>query len=146
MFLPEQIKVIIITGRRTDLGADRVRDVLTRFEDLAAPLGHQVGVQLEGVDDPFELGQATLFVNRPTVWSADPDGDDDVPGLVPVIPGGIRMHQDEKLVPDANRLMELWKGAAKTKTGEPGVTSLGLRYVPPRARDTRDCRGCAHPR
>jgi hypothetical protein len=31
--------------------------------------------------------------------------------------------------PDSNRLMELWKGAAKTKTGEPGVTSLGFYDV-----------------
>ncbi len=73
-----------------------------------------MGVQLEGGDAPSKkvgLGQAALFVNRPTSWSADQDGEDDddndVPNLVPVIPGGIGMQQDEILVPDANRLMEL---------------------------------------
>ncbi len=102
-----------------------MRQVLTRFEYLAAPLGHLAGVQLDGVDDPLGFGQAAFYVNRPTLWSAASDGDDD-PGSIPVIPGGIRMHEDEELEPDYNRLMELWKGAAKTKTGKPGVTSLGF--------------------
>jgi hypothetical protein len=60
-------------------------------------------------------------VNHPTTWSADTDSvdddDDDVPDLVPVIPGCIGIHQDETLMPDANRLMDLWKGGAKTKKG-----------------------------
>ena len=30
---------------------------------------------------------------------------------------------------DANRLMEMWKGADKTKEGEPGVTSLLMAAV-----------------
>ncbi len=48
-----------------------------------------------------------------------------VPGpKVPAIPGGIGLHIDKALVHDANRLMEMWKGADKTKEGEPGVTSL----------------------
>jgi hypothetical protein len=150
---------------RTVLGADCVQGVLTRFRGLAAPLGHQRGkerescllvldsvtstpqwirqpetawyVLLEGVDDPFHLGQAALFVNRPTRWSADPDGEDDdtdasdfdAPDLVPTIPGGIRIHTDETLVPDANRLMELWKGAVKTITDKSGITSLGFYDV-----------------
>ena len=70
---------------------------------------------MEGVDHPFHLGQAKLFVNRPTTWSAAPDGEDG-PYLVPAIPGVIGIHIDETLVPDANRSMEMWKGAAKTKT------------------------------
>ena len=48
-----------------------------------------------------------------------------VPGpKVPAIPGGIGLHIDKALVHDSNRLMEMWKGADKTKEGEPGVTSL----------------------
>ncbi len=51
------------------------------------------------------------------------------PYLVPAIPGGIEIHIDEKLEPGANRLMEMWKGAAQTKEGEPGVTSLSMYDV-----------------
>ena len=87
----DQATVLSDIQWRTDLGAVCVQGVLTRFRGLADTLGHQMGVPLEGVDDPFHLGQATLFVNRPTRWSADPDGEDDddndVPDLVPAIPG-----------------------------------------------------------
>ena len=64
--------------------------------------------------------------------SEDRDGDDDdLPPLecVPVIPGGMGLHIDEKLKSGANRLMELWKGAVQTKDGEPGVTSLAVYDV-----------------
>jgi hypothetical protein len=102
------------------------------FRGLADPLGLQVGVQLEGGDAPSKkvgLGQAALFVPDVADQDSEDDDDDDVPNLVPVLSCGIQMHQDEILVPDANRLMELWKGEAKTKPGEPGVTSLGFYDV-----------------
>jgi len=111
----DQAAVLSDVQWRTDLGDGVVRGVLTRFRGLGDPLGHQRGVLLEGVDHPFHLGQAKLFVNRPTTWSAAPDGEDG-PYLVPAIPGVIGIHIDETLVPDANRSMEMWKGAAKTKT------------------------------
>jgi hypothetical protein len=101
----DQAAVLSDIQWRTDLGAACVQGVLTRFRGLADTLGHQMGVPMEGVDDPFHLGQATLFVNRPTRWSADPDceddDDNDVPDLVPAIPGGIGIHIDETLVSDA---------------------------------------------
>ena len=113
---------------RTDLGNVIVREVLTRFRGLANPLGHQRGVLLEGVDHPLNLGQEALFVNRPT--TSDRNGQDhDGPYLVPAITGGIEIHIDEKLDPGANRLMEMWKGAAQTKEDEPGVTSLSMYDV-----------------
>jgi hypothetical protein len=139
---------------RTHVGADAVKGVLTRFRGLFDPLGHQKGVLLAGVGDPLRLGSPVLFVNRPTTWSKrrearevtksaaagegtksqseDHDGDDDDhPPLewVPVIPGGMELHIDEKLKSGADRLMELWKGAVQTKDGEPGVTSLAVYDV-----------------
>jgi len=43
-------------------------------------------------------------VNRPTTWSAAPDGEDhDGPYLVPTIPGGVEMHIDEKLEEDEDK-------------------------------------------
>ena len=115
---------------RTDLGDVCVQEVLTRFRGLADPLGHQRGVLLEDVDHPLNLGQSSLFVNHPMTWSAAPDREDhDGQFLVPAIPGCIEMHRDEKLVPDANRLMEMWKGAVQTKEGKLGVTSLSMYDV-----------------
>ena len=80
---------------------------------------------------PFGLGQVTLVVNHQTVWAADP-------GTVMMkmtmtfrawfplflVALGCTMTRH---VPGANRLMELWKGTAKT--GDPGVTSLGFYNV-----------------
>jgi hypothetical protein len=121
---------------RTNVDDVVVKGVLTRFRDLADPLGHQKGVMLAGVGAPLHLGSPVLFVNRRTTWSElpseDRDGDDDdLPPLewVPVIPGGMELHIDEKLKSGANRLMELWKGAVQTKDGEPGVTSLAVYDV-----------------
>ena len=43
-------------------------------------------------------------MNRPTTWSAAPDGKDhDGPYLVPTIPGGVEMHIDEKLEEDEDK-------------------------------------------
>ena len=120
---------------RTKIGDDVVKEVLTRFRHLADPLGNQKGVLLAGVCDPLRLGTPVAFANRPTSWLkrkepqvAQDTAYDDLPPLewVPDIPGGMEIHMDEKLLSDASRLMELWKGAVQTKDGEPGVTSLGV--------------------
>jgi len=64
-----QAAVLLDVQWRTDLGDVIVWKVLTRFRGLADSLGHQRGVLLEGVDHPFNLGPAKLFVNHPTVRS-----------------------------------------------------------------------------
>jgi hypothetical protein len=63
----DQAAVLLDVQWRTDLGDVIVRKVLMRFRGLADPLGHQE--LLEGVDHPFNLGPAKLFVNHPTVRS-----------------------------------------------------------------------------
>ena len=116
MMSVDQAAVLSDVHWRKDLGAVIVRGVLPRFRGLADQLGHQRGVPLEGVDHPLNLGQAALFVNPPTTWSASPDSEDhDGPYLVPAIPVCIEIHIDEKLDPGANRLMEMWKGLPRPK-------------------------------
>jgi hypothetical protein len=107
---------------RRDLGDDVLRGVLLRFEGLAGPLGNNEGVLLEGLRDPFSMGRGALFVNRMTEW----DGSSLKSGSPEITKaGGMRLHLDELLLSMANRLMELWKMAAKTQANGPGVTSLG---------------------
>ena len=63
---------------RTNIGDDTVKEVLTRFRGLAAPLGHREGVMLAGVVDPLHLGTPAAFVNRRTTWIKRREDDDDV--------------------------------------------------------------------
>jgi hypothetical protein len=89
-----------------------LRSVLLRFEGPAGPLGNNEGVPLEGLREPFSMRRGVLFVNRRTEWDVS-----SLNGGSPEAtkPGGIRLHLDERLLAEANRLMELWKMAAKTQ-------------------------------
>ncbi len=108
----EEADLLADLSWRRDLGVDVLRSVLLRFEGLAGPLGNNEGVPLEGLSAPFSMGDGVLFVNRMT----ELDGSSLNSGSPEITkPGGVWLHLDKHLLSMANRLMELWKMAAKTQ-------------------------------
>jgi hypothetical protein len=109
---------VLFVNRRTTWSKRReAREVTKSAAAAAAAVAAPVLTRFRGLDNASD-GEGTKS------QSEDHDGDDDdLPPLewVPVIPGGMELHIDEKLKSGANRLMELWKGAVQTKDGVPHV-------------------------